>query len=82
MEEKYDIEESLVFIKEKKNICLQFPDELLSDAPYVAKRLQSDINSVYIMADTTFGPCCTDLIAGQHANADAIIHYGPACLTR
>ncbi|KAJ3323976.1 Diphthamide biosynthesis protein 2 [Boothiomyces sp. JEL0866] len=82
MEEKYDIELSLNFIRDKKNICLQFPDELLPDAPFVAQKLKTDTNSVYIMADTTFGPCCADLIAGQHANADAIIHYGPACLTK
>ncbi|KAJ3274524.1 Diphthamide biosynthesis protein 2 [Terramyces sp. JEL0728] len=80
MDFKYDLKESANFIEGKQNICLQFPDELLADAPLVAQHLNSD--SVFIMADTTFGPCCADLIAGQHASADAIIHYGPACLTR
>jgi diphthamide biosynthesis enzyme Dph1/Dph2-like protein len=34
-----------------------------------------------ILADTSYNPCCVDEIAAAHWEADAIIHYGPACLT-
>lgn len=36
---------------------------------------------IYLMADTTYGSCCVDCLAAQHVAAEAIIHYGPACLT-
>ena len=26
--------------------------------------------------------CCVDEVAAEHIDADAIIHYGPSCLTR
>ena len=37
-------------------VCLQFPDELLPDAPSVAKALTSHLGfNVYILGDTTYG---------------------------
>ena len=27
------------------------------------------------------GSCCVDEVAAKHVNADAVIHYGPACLS-
>ncbi|KAH9814808.1 putative diphthamide synthesis protein-domain-containing protein [Melampsora americana] len=36
---------------------------------------------IYLMADTTYGSCCVDCLAAQHVAAQAIVHYGPACLT-
>lgn len=37
-------------------------------------------NKVFILGDTTCGSCCVDEIAANHINADAIIHFGHACL--
>ena len=34
-----------------------------------------------ILADTSYGSCCIDEVAAEHVNADAIIHYGRACLS-
>ncbi|KAL9137547.1 MAG: hypothetical protein Q9175_001233 [Cornicularia normoerica] len=36
---------------------------------------------LYILADTSYGACCVDEIAAEHINADAVVHYGPACLS-
>jgi len=37
--------------------------------------------SLFILADTTYGQCCVDEVAAEHVEAQAIIHYGPACLS-
>jgi len=34
-----------------------------------------------ILADTSYGSCCVDEIAAEHVEADAVIHYGRACLS-
>lgn len=34
-----------------------------------------------ILADTSYGSCCVDEIAAEHVNADAVVHYGRACLS-
>lgn len=36
---------------------------------------------LYIMADTTYGSCCVDEVAAQHVTADAVVHYGNACMS-
>ena len=36
---------------------------------------------LYILADTSYGACCVDETAAEHICADAIIHYGRACLS-
>ena len=45
--------------------------------------LDSDPGSVKltILADTSYGSCCVDEIAGEHVDADAVVHYGRACLS-
>lgn len=35
----------------------------------------------YILADTSYGSCCVDEIAADHVKADAIVHFGPSCLS-
>lgn len=35
----------------------------------------------YILGDTSYGACCVDEIAGEHVDADAVVHYGRACLS-
>jgi diphthamide biosynthesis protein 2 len=34
-----------------------------------------------ILADTSYGSCCVDEVAAEHVDADAVIHYGRACLS-
>lgn len=36
---------------------------------------------IFILADTSYGACCVDEVAAEHANADVIVHYGRACLS-
>lgn len=66
------------FMKGKLNVCLQFPDEQLNSSTQIA----SELGNAYILADTTFGSCCIDKVAGEHGNAGGIIHFGPACLSK
>ncbi|KAI1174812.1 putative diphthamide synthesis protein-domain-containing protein [Nemania sp. FL0916] len=103
-------------------LALQFPDDMLADAPWVVgaldrelKRQQDSIryatadsaehfdagaatgseaaigardaqqalrtHRLYILADTAYSACCVDEIAAEHAAADAVVHYGRACLS-
>lgn len=66
-------------------VGLQFPDELLPMSVPIFRllrsRLASDEIELYIMADTTYGSCCVDHVAAQHVNAQAVVHYGQACLS-
>ncbi|KAF2837474.1 diphthamide biosynthesis protein [Patellaria atrata CBS 101060] len=36
---------------------------------------------LYILADTSYGACCVDEIAAEHADADVVVHYGRSCLS-
>ena len=54
----YEIERILSWIKELglKKIALQFPDELLKDAPDVALGIELGSNiEVHILGDTSYG---------------------------
>lgn len=122
----YDIERTLTEIRQSrwKRIALQFPDDMLPDAPRVFqlltrglhnKNVKSNVESTapttnvvtettltdktshlalednksldelerrfYILADTSYGTCCVDEVAAEHVDADAVIHYGRACLS-
>ncbi|XP_072023483.1 2-(3-amino-3-carboxypropyl)histidine synthase subunit 2-like [Amphiura filiformis] len=80
----YEISQCLQFINsnEFKKVALQFPDELLGDSGAVIKALEEGTTTkIFVLADTSYGSCCVDEIASQHANADCIIHYGSACLS-
>ena len=108
----YEIEQTVSTIKKEAygRIALQFPDEMLSDAPRVFEALSRNLKSttlmdrdgqdqpidavktelhsahsiavrLYILADTSYGACCVDEIAAEHVNADAVVHYGRACLS-
>lgn len=39
-------------------------------------------SNVVILGDTSYGACCVDEIAASHIQADAIIHFGNACLSK
>ncbi|TVY44048.1 2-(3-amino-3-carboxypropyl)histidine synthase subunit [Lachnellula occidentalis] len=102
-------------------VALQFPDDMLVDAPRVFAMLEEllsqsphtpNSNSVgegeggvdlgdnekererekeqegrenrirlYILADTSYGSCCVDEVAAEHVDAEAVVHYGRACLS-
>lgn len=40
-----------------------------------------EIIKLTILADTSYGACCVDEIAAEHVDADAVVHYGRACLS-
>ncbi|XP_049664758.1 2-(3-amino-3-carboxypropyl)histidine synthase subunit 2 [Accipiter gentilis] len=65
-----------------RKVALQFPDELLADAAAVAARMEAATGAeMYVLGDTTYGSCCVDEVAAEHAGAEAVLHYGPACLS-
>ena len=35
---------------------------------------------VWILADTSYSPCCIDEVAAEHIKADIVVHFGDACL--
>ncbi|KAI0905484.1 putative diphthamide synthesis protein-domain-containing protein [Ustulina deusta] len=46
-----------------------------------AQQKQKEKRRLYILADTSYSACCVDEIAAEHADADAVVHYGRACLS-
>ncbi|KAJ6632488.1 putative diphthamide synthesis protein-domain-containing protein [Mycena sp. CBHHK59/15] len=68
-----------------KRIALQFPDELLHASVPIYRRLTAALGPVcalYVLADTSYGSCCVDEVAAQHVDADAVVHYGHACMSQ
>ncbi|NXE45301.1 DPH2 synthase, partial [Casuarius casuarius] len=65
-----------------RKVALQFPDELLADAAAVAALMETATGAeMYVLGDTTYGSCCVDEVAAEHVGAEALVHYGPACLS-
>ncbi|KAJ3087794.1 Diphthamide biosynthesis protein 2 [Quaeritorhiza haematococci] len=65
-----------------KRVALQFPDELLGDSTAVARMITERTGTqTFILADTSYGSCCVDEVAAEHASADFVVHYGRACLS-
>lgn len=66
-------------------IGLQFPDDLLPSSVAVYRALQARVASsgaqCYVLADSTYGACCPDVLSCLHLPADLLVHYGHACLT-
>lgn len=84
LELNFEIEKCVKWILDGqfKKVGLQFPDELLKEAPAVARALTSKLGfHVYILGDTTYGSCCVDEVAAEHVGADSVIHFGRACLS-
>ncbi|THH32708.1 hypothetical protein EUX98_g1435 [Antrodiella citrinella] len=70
-----------------KRIALQFPDELLHDSVPIYRSLKGRLPSdsgceLYVLADTSYGSCCVDEVAAQHVDANAMVHYGHACMSQ
>eukprot|EP00741_Cyanophora_paradoxa_P003407 tig00000704_g3310.t1 len=86
LEERYEIAETADALSRatRRSIALQFPDDLLTDAPAVCERLQATIGGdvkVFVLGDTSYGSCCVDETAAEHLQADVVVHYGPTCLS-
>lgn len=67
-------------------IALQLPDDLLPDAPALVGALRAAVPAEYdvalfVLGDTSYGTCCVDEVAAQHADADLVVHYGRSCLS-
>lgn len=64
-------------------VALQFPDELLHDAPAVCWALEEALPNalVFCLGDTTYAACCPDQVAAAHLEATCLVHFGHACLS-
>ncbi|KAH9933986.1 diphthamide biosynthesis protein [Epithele typhae] len=87
LERTYDIERTAnhISLGAYKRVALQFPDELLPHSVPIFKALKSRIpeaSELYVLADTSYGSCCVDEVAAQHVDADALVHYGHACMSQ
>ncbi|KIJ62516.1 hypothetical protein HYDPIDRAFT_114653, partial [Hydnomerulius pinastri MD-312] len=68
-----------------KRTALQFPDELLHDSVPIYRLLKQkvgDEHELYVLADTSYGSCCVDEVAAQHVDANLVVHYGHACMSK
>lgn len=86
LEQTYNLEKvaDKIVHGEYRRVALQFPDGLLEDSTQVARILERKVEKdtkVYVLADTSYSPCCVDEVAAKHVNADVIVHFGNACLT-
>ncbi|XP_054837855.1 2-(3-amino-3-carboxypropyl)histidine synthase subunit 2 isoform X2 [Eublepharis macularius] len=84
LEEYYELDRATSFIVNNNftKVALQFPDELLSDSATVAAKMEETTGSkMYILGDTSYGSCCVDEMAAEHVSAEAVVHYGRACLS-
>lgn len=83
---KKKLDEVIAFNTENdlKRICLQFPDDLIQHSVAICTELQErqPDREFFVLADTTYCPCCVDEVGAEHIQADGLVHFGPACLTR
>ncbi|KAF7305490.1 2-(3-amino-3-carboxypropyl)histidine synthase subunit 2 [Mycena chlorophos] len=84
LDDFYDIERtaSSIVAGDYKRIALQFPDELLHDSVPIYRRLKAGIGSGRELYLLTLCSCCVDEVAAQHVDADAMVHYGYACMSK
>lgn len=80
----YELQRVVEFVRDLgcQRVALQFPDQLLGDAEVVAARLEETTGSkMFILGDTAYGSCCVDVLGAEQAGAQALVHFGPACLS-
>lgn len=80
----YELDRVVGFVSDLgcHRVALQFPDQLLGDAGAVAARLEEVTGSkMFILGDTAYGSCCVDVLGAEQAGAQALVHFGPACLS-
>ncbi|KXT14379.1 hypothetical protein AC579_2774 [Pseudocercospora musae] len=94
---QYEIKRTISEIRHGnwKRIALQFPDDMLVDAPRVFDRIKHGLakenapssieekvdEKLCILADTSYGACCVDEVAAEHIDAELVVHYGRSCLS-
>lgn len=82
LQQRFQVEETCAFIREMKasRVALQFPDSLLPFASELSRMISFGSQcKCYILGDTSFGSCCVDEVAGEHAEVECIIKYGESC---
>lgn len=75
----YEIDRVVQTIKEERfrRVAVQFPDALLADATEVVARLSKRVSArIFVLADTTYGAGCPDVVAAEHYGADCIVLVG------
>ena len=80
----YDLDSCVDWIKTNsyKKVCLQFPENLMKISVKTSLYLKKHLPlKTYIIGDPTIENCCIDNLSAQHVNADALIHFGHACLS-
>lgn len=70
----------------KKNVVTLSPEEEVPEAEMkkmsiAAEPRDAQQEKLFILADTSYGACCVDEVAAEHAEADVVVHYGRSCLT-
>uniref|UniRef100_A0A182NVE3 2-(3-amino-3-carboxypropyl)histidine synthase subunit 2 n=1 Tax=Anopheles dirus TaxID=7168 RepID=A0A182NVE3_9DIPT len=72
-----------------KRVALQFPDSILPHSVQIVSELREALPAgedasvqLFVLGDTSYGSCCVDEVAASHANADGIVHFGHACLSK
>ncbi|XP_074077716.1 2-(3-amino-3-carboxypropyl)histidine synthase subunit 2 [Macrotis lagotis] len=79
----YELERVQAFVleHEARRVALQFPEELLGDSVAVARALEEATGAkMLVLGDTAYGSCCVDVLGAEQAEADVLVHFGPACL--
>jgi diphthamide biosynthesis protein 2 len=61
--------------------CSRTTEEAISALDISSNIKKDQERKIYILADTSYGSCCVDEVAAEHADADCIVHYGRACLS-
>lgn len=80
----FEMDRSAAFVRlhSLRTVALQFPDAMLGDAARVVWALEEESGALcFVLGDSTYGSCCVDEVAAQHAGAEGLIHYGHACLS-
>lgn len=61
-------------------VALQFPEELLKDAPPLVAHLQKALRGckIFVLGDAVYGSRSVDEVAAAHYASDCIVHVGPS----
>mmetsp|Transcript_53704 Transcript_53704/g.85458 ORF Transcript_53704/g.85458 Transcript_53704/m.85458 type:complete len:488 (+) Transcript_53704:47-1510(+) len=81
-DDPYEVERVSAWVKKHdfERIAVQFPDDLLADAPMMLSRLHRQLpgRKVFALGDSTYGSSSVDEVGAQHNGADCIVHVGPS----
>lgn len=81
-DDAYEVERVAAWVRlnDFERIAVQFPDELLSDAPRMVSQLQRKLpgRKIFVLGDSTYGSSSVDEVVAEHYCADCIVHIGPS----